>query len=137
MVQRPITILLYVRSPLGLRAGSINLNNRLGANIRITRAMRKATWLLKSFGTHTSIVLNTEKEKLHGMPIFLAKGVTELGFGSVSSKEMRSTLAFRITFGITGRSNKLRSSYGRAIQSISTLVTIQRLICSIEEVDSS
>jgi hypothetical protein len=89
--------------------------------------MRKATWLLKSFSTHTSLVLDTTKAKLHGMAIFLAKGEMELLFGCMSSKEMRSTLAIRITLGNTGKSNKLRSSYGRAIQSTSTLTTIQRL----------
>jgi hypothetical protein len=55
--------------------------------------MRKAMWLLKSFGTQLSLMLNTTKEKLHGMPIFLAKGAMELRFGSTSSKEVRSTLA--------------------------------------------
>jgi hypothetical protein len=89
--------------------------------------MRKATWFLKRFGTHTSLVLDTAKEKLHGMPIFLAKGAMELLFGSMSFKEMRSTLVIRITLGNTRRGNKLRSSYGRAIQSTSTLTTIQRL----------
>jgi hypothetical protein len=89
--------------------------------------MRKAMWLLKSFSTHTSLVLDTTKAKLHSMPIFLAKGAMEVWFGSMSSKEMRSTLAIRITLGNTGRSHKLRSSYGKAIQSTSTLTTIQRL----------
>jgi hypothetical protein len=89
--------------------------------------MRKATWLLKSFGTHTSLVLDTAKAKLHGMLIFLAKGAMELWFGRMSSKEVRSTLAIGIILGNTGRGNKLRSSYGRAIQSTSTLSTIQRL----------
>jgi hypothetical protein len=89
--------------------------------------MRKTTLLLKSFNMHTSLVLDTVKAKLHGMPIFLAKGAMDLGFGSMSSKEVRSTLAIRLILGNTGESNKLRSSYGRAIQSTSTLVTIQRL----------
>jgi hypothetical protein len=89
--------------------------------------MRKATWLLKSFGMQTSLVFDTAKAKLHGMPIFLAKGTMELWFGGMSFKEMRSTLAFRITLGNTERRNKLRSSYERAIRSISTLSTIQRL----------
>jgi hypothetical protein len=40
--------------------------------------MRKAMWLVKSFGTYTSLVLDTVKAKLHGMPIFLAKGAMEL-----------------------------------------------------------
>jgi hypothetical protein len=30
-------------------------------------------WLLKSFGTHASLVLDTAKAKLNGMPILLAK----------------------------------------------------------------
>jgi hypothetical protein len=77
---------------------------------------------------HTSLVLDMTKAKLHGMPIFLAKGAMELWFGSMSSKEMRSTLVIRITLGNTGRSNKLRISYGRAIQSTSTIITIQRLM---------
>jgi hypothetical protein len=89
--------------------------------------MRKVTWLLKRFGTHTSLVLDMTKAKLHGMSIFLVKGAMEHRFGSMSSKVMRSTLAIRITLGNTGRRNKLRSSYGRAIQSTSTLTTIQRL----------
>jgi hypothetical protein len=55
--------------------------------------MRKAAWLLKIFSMHTSLVLDTTKAKLNGMPIFVAKGATELRFGSMSSKEMRSTLA--------------------------------------------
>jgi hypothetical protein len=55
--------------------------------------MREATWLLKSFGTHTPLLLDTAKAKFHGMPIFLTKGAMELRFGSMSSKEMRSTLA--------------------------------------------
>jgi hypothetical protein len=97
--------------------------------------MRKATWLLESFSTHTSLVLDTTKVKLHGMPIFLAKGAIELRFGSMSSKEMRSTLAIRITLGNTGKNNKLRSSYGRAIQSTSTLTTSKHS-GSREEVDS-
>jgi hypothetical protein len=50
--------------------------------------MRKATWLLKSFDTHTSLVLDTAKAKLQGMPIFLAKGAIELRFRSMSSKEV-------------------------------------------------
>jgi hypothetical protein len=72
-------------------------------------------------------VLYTAKAKLHSMSIFLAKSAMEVWFGSMSSKEMRSALAIRITLGNTRRNNKLRSSYGRAIQSISTLTTIQRL----------
>jgi hypothetical protein len=48
--------------------------------------MRKATWLIKSFGTHTSLVLDMAKAKLHGMPILLAKGAMELLFGRMSSK---------------------------------------------------
>jgi hypothetical protein len=71
-----------------------------------------------------SLVFDTTKAKLYGMPIFLAKDAMELRFGSMSSKEMRSTLAIQITLGNTDRSNKLRSSYGRAIQSTSTLTTI-------------
>jgi hypothetical protein len=55
--------------------------------------MRKGTWLFKSFGTHTPLVLDPAKEKLHGMPIFLAKGAMEHRFGSMSSKAMKSTLA--------------------------------------------
>jgi hypothetical protein len=35
--------------------------------------MTKAMWLLKSFGMHTSLVLDKMKAKLHGMPILLAK----------------------------------------------------------------
>jgi hypothetical protein len=35
--------------------------------------MRKAMCFLKRFGTHTSLVLDTTKAKLHGMPILLAK----------------------------------------------------------------
>jgi hypothetical protein len=97
--------------------------------------MRKATWLFKSFGTHTSLVLDMAKTKLHGMPIFLAKGAIELRFGSMSSKEMRSTLAIQITLGNTKRSHKLKSSYGRAVKSTSTLATIQRLSLR-EEVNS-
>jgi hypothetical protein len=72
-------------------------------------------------------VLDTAKAKLNGMPILLAKGALEPQFGSMNCKAMRSTLAIRITLGNTGRSNKLRTSYGRAIQSTSTLNTIQRL----------
>jgi hypothetical protein len=72
-------------------------------------------------------MLDTTKAKLHGMSIFLAKGAMELRFGSMSFKEMRSTFAIRITLGNTGRSNKLRSSYGRSIQRTRTLTTIQRL----------
>jgi hypothetical protein len=49
--------------------------------------MRKATWLLKSFSMHTSLMLDTTKAKLHGMPILLAKGAMEIRFGSMSSKE--------------------------------------------------
>jgi hypothetical protein len=90
--------------------------------------MREATWFLKSFGTHTSLVLNTMKAKLHGMPIFLAKGAMKPRFGSRSSKEVRSTLAIGILLGNIERSNKLRSSYKIAIQSTSTLATVQTLM---------
>jgi hypothetical protein len=38
-------------------------------------------------------MLDTTKAKLHGMPIFFAKGAMEIRFGSMSSKEMRSTLS--------------------------------------------
>jgi hypothetical protein len=71
--------------------------------------MRKAMWLLKSFGTHTSLVLDMTKANLHGMPIFLAKGAMELRFGTMSSKEVRSTVAIGIILGNPGRYNKLRS----------------------------
>jgi hypothetical protein len=69
-----------------------------------------ATWLLKNFGTHTSLVLDTAKAKLNGMPILLAKGALEPQFGSMSSKYVGRTLSIQITLGNTGRSNKLRSS---------------------------
>jgi hypothetical protein len=89
--------------------------------------MRKATWLLKSFGMHTSLVLDTAKSKLNGMPILLAKGALEPRLGNMSSKYVGGTLSIQTTLGNTGRSNKLRSSYERAIQSTSTLTSIQRL----------
>jgi hypothetical protein len=50
-------------------------------------------WLLKSFGTQPLLVLDTTKAKFHGMPIFLAKGVMELQFGSMGPKELSSSLA--------------------------------------------
>jgi hypothetical protein len=89
--------------------------------------MRKATWILKSFGMHTSLVLHTAKAKLNGMPILLAKGALEPQLGNMSPKYVGGTLSIQFTLGNTGRSNKLRSSYERAIQSTSTLTTIQRL----------
>jgi hypothetical protein len=55
--------------------------------------MRKDTWLLKSFGTHTSLVLDMEKAKLNGMPILLTKGALELRFRNMGSKYVRSTFA--------------------------------------------
>jgi hypothetical protein len=97
--------------------------------------MRKGTWLFKSFGTHTPLVLDPAKEKLHGMPIFLAKGAMEHQFGSMSSKAMKSTLAIRITLGNTRRSNNLRSSYGRAIKALAHLPQSEDSR-SREEVDS-
>jgi hypothetical protein len=69
--------------------------------------MRKATWLLKSFGTHTSLVLDTTKAKLHSMPIFLAKGAMEPRFGSMSSKEVRSTPAIGIVLGSVTPENSI------------------------------
>jgi hypothetical protein len=40
-----------------------------------------------------SLVLDMTKAELHGLPTFLSKGATKLWFGSMSSKELRSTLA--------------------------------------------
>jgi capsid portal protein len=84
-------------------------------------------WLLKHFGMLTSLVLDTVKAKLNSMPILLATDALELQFRNMSSKNMRSTFAIRITMGNTERNNKFRSSYGRAIQSTSTLATIKKL----------
>jgi hypothetical protein len=72
-------------------------------------------------------VLDKAKAKLNGMPIFLTEGAMELRLGSMSYKYVKSTLAIRIILGNIGRSYKLRSRYGRAIQSTSTSTTIQRL----------
>jgi hypothetical protein len=84
-------------------------------------------WLLKSFGMHTSLVLDTAKSKLNGVPILLAKGALELRFRNMGSKYVRSTFAIRHILDNTGGSNKLRGSYERDIRSTSTLDTIQRL----------
>jgi hypothetical protein len=57
--------------------------------------MRKATWLLKSFVTHTSLVLDTAKAKLNSMPILLAKGALEPRLGSMSSKMWDAPFPFK------------------------------------------
>jgi hypothetical protein len=58
-------------------------------------------WLLKSFCTHKSLVLDVVKTKLNGMSILLAKGA-ELQFGSMSPKYVRSIFAIRHILGNTG-----------------------------------
>jgi hypothetical protein len=52
-------------------------------------------------------VLDTTKAKLHGMPIFLAKGAMEPRFGSMSSKEVRSTPAIGIVLGSVTPENSI------------------------------
>jgi hypothetical protein len=108
MVQEPIkrhglrgqiTILHQVRSPLGLRTRSINV--QLSTNTRSTHAMGEATWLPKNLSSNTSLLFDTAKAKIKCMSIFLVEGAMEGWFGKLRPKNARSTLATRNPLDIT------------------------------------
>jgi hypothetical protein len=83
--------------------------------------MRKTMWLLKSFGTHTSLVLDMMEAKLHDMPIFLAKGAMEPRFGSMNSKEVRSILAIGIILGNAKEATSLGVAMGELSKALAHL----------------